>query len=205
MRRLTAIWFVLTIALWCEPRLAHAQGQTEASGQVESAKSATLENKTKSDQHGKPIQPYRLDFSFNELEGGKKINNRHYSIDLTAGSQDEVKIGTRVPIATGETSSSPLPAQFQYLDLGTSIWALLRDASDELQLEVKSEISWTKHENVDIDPRASHSTFTPPIVSQIKINGSTLLTIGKPLTIGSVDDPYSNRQFQLEVTATKLR
>ena len=202
MRKLAAIWFVMAIALWCEPQLAHPQGKAEASSQAESAK-PTLENKTKSDQHEKPIQPYRLDFSFNELENGKKINSRHYSMILTAGSADEVKIGTRVPIGTGETS--PVPAQFQYLDLGTSIWAILREGSDELQLEVRSEISWTKHENVDIDPRPPHSTFTPPIVSQIKINGSTLLMTGKPLIIGSVDDPYSNRQFQLEVTATKLR
>jgi len=58
---------------------------------------------------------------------------------------------------------------------------------------------------VDIAPRAPHSTFTPPIISQIKINGTTQLVIGKPMIIGSGDDPYSNRQFQLEVTATKLK
>lgn len=202
MRKLTAVWFVMTLALWCEPRLVQAQGKTDVSSQGESTK-PTLENRTKADQREKPIQPYRLDFSFNELENGKQMNSRHYSMNITAGSADEVKIGTRVPIGAAETS--PAPAQFQYLDLGTSIWAVLRDASEELQLEVRSEISWTKHEDVDVDPRPPHTTFTPPIISQIKINGSTLVVTGKPLIIGSVDDPYSNRQFQLEVTATKLR
>ena len=202
MRKSAAIWFVMAIALWCEPRLAQAQGKTEAAAQGESAKPSE-EKQIKANQHEKLIQPYRLDFSFNELDNRKRINSRHYAMNLTAGSADEVKIGTRVPIGTGLTS--PPPAQFQYLDLGTSIWAVLRDVSDELQLEVRSEISWTKHEDVDVDPRPPHSTFTPPVVSQIKINGSTLLVTGKPLIIGSVDDPYSNRQFQLEVTATKLR
>jgi hypothetical protein len=78
-------------------------------------------------------------------------------------------------------------------------------ALDGLQLEVKSEISATKHEDVDVAPRAPHSAFTPPIISQIKINGATQLVTGKPMMIGIGDDPYSNRQFQLEVTATKLK
>jgi hypothetical protein len=29
--------------------------------------------------------------------------------------------------------------------------------------------------------------------------------LGKPMLLGSVDDPNSKRQFQLEVTVTKLR
>jgi hypothetical protein len=37
------------------------------------------------------------------------------------------------------------------------------------------------------------------------ISGSTLVISDKPVIIGSVDDPNSKRQFQLEVTVTKLR
>jgi len=202
MRKMVAICFVVSLALCCEAKI-QAQEKTAGSEQGESAKAVTAGGQSNADQHTKLIQPYRLDFSFNEIEGGKKINTRHYSINLTAGSANEVKIGTRVPVATGETG--PPAAQFQYLDLGTSIWALLREGSDELQLEVRSEISSTKHEDVDVDPRAPHTAFTPPIVSQIKISGSTLLVTGKPIIIGTADDPYSSRQFQLEVIATKLR
>jgi hypothetical protein len=36
------------------------------------------------------------------------------------------------------------------------------------------------------------------------IIGSTIIIPGKPVIIGSVADPNSNREFQLEVTATKL-
>jgi hypothetical protein len=31
----------------------------------------------------KPVEAYRLDFSINELEDGKKINTRQYSMNLT--------------------------------------------------------------------------------------------------------------------------
>jgi hypothetical protein len=44
----------------------------------------------------------------------------------------------------------------------------------------------------------------PPVVRQIQINGTTRLITAKPILIGSMDDPNSNRQFQLEMTATKL-
>ena len=38
-----------------------------------------------------------------------------------------------------------------------------------------------------------------------KVSGSTLLPLAKPMVMDSVDDPNSKRQFQLEVTVTKLR
>jgi hypothetical protein len=43
------------------------------------------------------------------------------------------------------------------------------------------------------------------VIRQLKISGSTLALLGKPMVMGSVDDPNSKRQFQLEVTMTKLR
>jgi hypothetical protein len=43
------------------------------------------------------------------------------------------------------------------------------------------------------------------VVRQIKISGDTLLVVGKAIMIGSADDPNSKRQFQLEVTVTKLK
>jgi hypothetical protein len=45
----------------------------------------------------------------------------------------------------------------------------------------------------------------PPVIRQIKISGDTLLVVGKPIVIGSADDPNSKRQFQLEVSVTRLR
>lgn len=154
-----------------------------------------------------PVQPYRLDFSFNEVADGKIVNTRHYSMDITAGESNEIKIGSRVPVATG-TNDPRMPAavQYQYLDVGTNIWAQLREHGDELMLVVRSDVS-----NVDTSSGDGPAGGSPasehlgPVIRQIKISGSTLLTTGKPMLIGSMDDPNSKRQFQLEVTATKLR
>jgi len=200
MKKHVAAVRLIVFVLLCQCWRLDAQDKTGNAGSSDLTPSTTS-------HRDRAIQPYRLDFSFNELENGKKINTRHYSITLTEGSANEIKIGTRVPVSGDATS---VPPQYQFLDLGTNIWALLRDKVenqqlDGLQLEVRSDISSTKHEDVDVSPRTPHTSFTPPIISQIKITGSTQLVLNKPMTIGIVEDPYSNRQFELEVTATKLR
>jgi hypothetical protein len=56
----------------------------------------------KAEQAEKTVHAYRLDFSLNELEAEKKVNTRHYSLNLDVpGERQEVKIGTRVPVITG--------------------------------------------------------------------------------------------------------
>jgi len=157
-----------------------------------------------------PVQPYRLDFSFNEVADGKIVNTRRYSMDITAGESNEIKIGTRVPVVTGANNpSTPAAVQYQYLDIGTNIWAQLREHGDELMLTVRSDVSNLDTNSAD-GPGGGNSSAERrmdlgPVIRQIKISGSTLLTTGKPILIGSMDDPNSKRQFQLEVTVTKLR
>ncbi|HXX28337.1 MAG TPA: hypothetical protein VEI99_07715 [Terriglobales bacterium] len=142
-------------------------------------------------------QAYRIDFSVNEMEEGKKINSRQYSMNLNAGDSSEVKIGTRVPI-------EEKAGEFSYLDVGTNVWCRLRDRSDAawlgnaVLLSVRSEIS-----NFAVPDQQGQNVR--PLLRQLKIEASTVAQLGKTLVVGSVDDPNSKRQFQLEVTATKLR
>ena len=187
MRRTIALFVaVIFIAMACG--LCPARAQDESKADTSKGQPVKVQ----------PVLPYRLDFSFNEVADGKNVNTRHYSMDLTANDSNEIKIGTRVPVATG-TNSAPAATQFQYLDIGTNIWAQLREHGDELMLAVRSDVS-----NLDTNSSAGPAGGNP-VIRQIKISGTTLLVTGKPIVIGSMDDPNSKRQFQLEVTATKLR
>jgi hypothetical protein len=110
---------------------------------------------------------------------------------LNAGfSWNRIKIGTRVP------SGPDVPGQF--LDVGTKINCRLIESGSDLEIDVDSEFS-----NFFSTPNQEHAG--KPIVREISISGNTLVTSGKVITIGVVDDPNSDRQFQLEVTVTKLR
>jgi hypothetical protein len=181
MRRAMAMWTVVTIMI-------SGYGLKSLQAQEEN-KSASETNTVKAERPVKPVHAYRVDFSISELEGGKKINTRHYSMDLNSGPWTQIKIGTRVPVSTSQNS-------FQYLDLGTSIDCEIGEEGDDLSLDVRSDFS-------NLSSPEEHST--QPIIRQIKINGRTLAVPGKPIAIGSVDDPNSNRQFQLEATVTRLR
>jgi hypothetical protein len=140
---------------------------------------------------------YRLDFTISELEDGKKINSRQYSMNLNNGDQNEIKIGTRVPVEVKQ-------GEIQYLDVGTSIWSRLRDRADvqwlsnDVMLNIRSDLS-----NFAIPDQQAQAMR--PTIRQIKIDSSVIATPGKQIVVGSADDPNSKRQFQLEVLVTKLK
>jgi len=165
-----------------------------APGHTQDAAKANAEAKAqpRPDAEEKPVHAYRLDFSVNELEDGKKVNTRQYSLNLNADDANEIKIGTRVPVEAGHE-------QFQYIDVGTSIWCRIGERPDGVALAVHADIS-----NFAIPDRGTGNE-SRPVIRQLKINASTLALLGKPMVVGSVDDPNSKRQFQLEVTVTKLR
>jgi hypothetical protein len=190
MRKASAIWTItiLGFMICCGPA-AHAQDSAPAKS---TADKSTAETKPAPAAADRPVHAYRLDFSVTELEDGKKINSRQYSLNLNADDANEIKIGTRVPVEAGHD-------QFQYMDVGTSIWCRIGERPDGVPLQVRAEIS-----NFAIPDQATGHESRPTI-RQFKINASTLALPGKPMVVGSVDDPNSKREFQLEVTVTKLK
>jgi hypothetical protein len=160
---------------------------------IGAAQEASPPDKTKAEDRTekKLAEAYRLEFSVDEIEGGKKLNTRQYSMNLNAGDANEVNIGTRVAVETQ-------PGKFDYLNVGTTIWCRLRHAGgDALSLEVRAEI--TNFANPEQVGKAQ------PVIRSFKIGASTMTVAGKPAVVGSVDDPNSKRRYQLEVTATRLR
>lgn len=154
----------------------------------------------------KPVPAYHLEFALNEIEDGKKINTRQYAMDLVALRQEDrgdirqlsdfkaIKIGTRLPV---EIESG----KAEYIDVGTSIRSRILEDETGLSLEARAEVS-------SLVPRPDTDIYhsgTRPIIRQLSIDAVTAITPGKLTSLGTVDDPDSKRQFQLEVTVTKIR
>jgi len=192
MQRTIAIW-LLAISMTFGYGLKSLYAQEET-------KTTAEDDKTKSSSTAKPVHAYRVDFSITELAEGKKVNTRHYSLVTNSGPWSTLKIGTRVPVATGSfqpNAAAALVNQFQYLDVGTNIDCEVNEQGEDISLDVRSDFS-----NLSSDAE-QHSP--QPIIRQIKINGRTITAPGKPALIGAVDDPTSNRQYQLEAVVTKLK
>jgi len=188
MLRTNSFWLVVTLTaaiLIGNGVAAQNSGSSKTSAENPSDEKTTLQREKST------MEAYHLDFSLNEMEDGKKINSRQYSTDLATNEGNEIKIGTRVPVQSKD-------GEFQYLDIGTNIFARLGETRGQTELVVRAEIS--NFATADHDPRDLH-----PVIRQMKIGGSTLLPLGKTIVIGSADDPNSKRQFQLEVTVTKMK
>jgi len=154
-----------------------------------------------------PRHAYRVDFVLTEMEDGRKINSRQYALNLNAGENDQLKVGTRVPVEVKQ-------GEIQYLDVGTNLWCRLRDRSNtEPSEHGLRELSWLGND-VMLNVTAEVSSFAVPdqqgasprpAIRQMKVEGSTIAVVGKQMVVGIVDDPNSKRQYQLEVTVTKLK
>ncbi len=154
-----------------------------------------------------PLSAYHLDFTLNELEDGKKINARQYSTDAIAerrndpsyirdlGGVKRITIGSKVPVET-ETG------KFAYIDVGTSIWYHLLEDETELSLDAKAELSSV----VPGSGTDNHNGYAGnQVLRQLAIQSATVVTLGKLTILGTADDPDSKRQFQLQVTVTKVK
>ena len=188
MRKTTAAWTIAILGFMIGLGTA---GYTQDAAQAKSSTEARAQPGV--DTTEKPVHAYRLDFSVNELEDGKKINTRQYSLNLNADDANEIKIGTRVPIESKQ-------GEFQYLDVGTNIWCRIGERSGRHPAERTRRDQQFRHSRAAGRPRRpvlyyGNSRSTPAL----------WLCLGKPMVVGSVDDPNSKRQFQLEVTVSKLR
>lgn len=139
---------------------------------------------------------YRLDYTLAELENGKRVDSRHYSMDVGGGDQAQrsighVEIGTRVPI------ESKSDGTVQYMDVGTKITGALYMRGGIELLDTSCDISSVAPEQTNTSGR--------PVLRTLQVNNVMPLVQGKSLLVGTADDPNSNREFQLEVTVTELK
>jgi hypothetical protein len=139
----------------------------------------------------RPQKVYRLTYTITEMDGGKRLSAQHFSMDVEDGQHVTLKEGSRVPMATGSVGGAQ--TSFQYLDVGMNFDATLNSIEGGGVLKSKVEQSGVAAESVAIGD--SHE----PVIRQTALEGTSVLTLGKPLVLGSVDVPGSTRHLDVEV------
>jgi hypothetical protein len=158
-----------------------------------------------SERLARVFSTYRLDFSFNELEDGKKLNTRSYTMilqDTPASSKPEswsepktMKAVTRVPVVTNDNKGQ---SSTVFVDVG---------------LEIYSQVRPRGNGTMDVDGRVELSSLAQPdqaasghpVLRTVESSFGAEVTLGKPMLIASMDDINSTRRYEVEVTATKLK
>jgi type II secretory pathway component GspD/PulD (secretin) len=149
----------------------------------------------------RPKRAYRLLYTVTESDGERRVGTQHYSMIVAAGQRTMMKQGSKVPIATGSYSSSGnsvAQTQFTYLDIGMNFDALLDEFPNGVRLK-------TKVEQLGVAEQMSGVGAQDPVIRQSSLEGTSFLTLGKPLVLGSMDIPGSTRHLDVEVVMEAVK
>jgi type II secretory pathway component GspD/PulD (secretin) len=143
----------------------------------------------------RPKKAYRLTFTTVESDGSKRIGVQHFSMIVMAGQRTVMKQGSKVPIATGSysaTGTTGAQTQFTYIDVGMNFDVNLDELANGVRLR-------SKVEQLGIAEQTSGVGVQDPIIRQSLLEGTSFLTSGKPMVLGSIDIPGSTRHLDVEV------
>jgi type II secretory pathway component GspD/PulD (secretin) len=151
------------------------------------------------DDIDRPKKVYRVTYTINELDGGKLIGTQHFSMIAASGARTTLKDGSRTPIVTGsyDEGKNGSQTQFTYLDVGLNLDATVNEIANGVTLRSKAEQSSV----AEGEPRPSPQD---PIIRQAILEGTSNVTLGKPLVLGSLDVFGSTRHLNIEVVVDEV-
>ena len=147
----------------------------------------------------RPKKTYRLIYTLTEMDAGKRVGVQHFAMIVVTGQRTTLKQGSKIPVVTGSYNPGTSNAQTQvtYLDIGMNFDATLDEFVNGVRLR-------TKVEQLGIGEEKSGLGAQDPIVRQTALEGTSFLTPGKPLMLGSVDIPGSTRHQDVEVVLEQV-
>jgi type II secretory pathway component GspD/PulD (secretin) len=116
------------------------------------------------------------------------------------GQRTTLKEGDKVPVATGSfsTDNAASQTQFTYLDVGMNFDATVNSMATGLALKTKVEQS-------SIGSTSTIANVTEPIVRQSVLETATIIPLGKPLMLGSIDIPNTTRRLDIDVLIEQIK
>jgi hypothetical protein len=154
--------------------------------------------------YAQPAEVYKVELTMHDATDASAKAGRKYVILIDTHGAGTFKIGSREPVAsgsfqpgTGGVGINPLVnTQFTYVDTGVNIDCKL-DTADASRLQLRADI--------DISSIVPHekSVIPNPVIGQLKLAVMALIVPGKRTVIASIDDPVSNRKFDIEALITK--
>ena len=140
----------------------------------------------------RPRSTFRVDYVLYELEAGKRTNERIFSMTVNEGNQGQLRSGSRVPIAVGDSG-------VQYQDVGLKISGRILERDGDLTLDSEVELSTFAIPDPPTEARGN------PVLRTVSQSLSTRPVLGRPAVLSTLDDLSSRKRLQLEVTVTRLK
>jgi len=112
---------------------------------------------------------------------------RRYTLLMNSGEKGTFRSGNRVPVAAANGSVN-------YVDVGVNIDATVREQNGIYPLRAEIEVS------------SANKTEAPqqPVIGQMKIMVNSTVVLNKVTQVASVDDPVTQRRFEVDALVTKV-
>jgi hypothetical protein len=161
----------------------------------------------------KPVALLKVQVTFSESEGEKKLANLPYAFFLRAGDSNpgpapwtKVRVGSRVPVYAKEGG-------MQYIDVGTNIDARAYSVDEgRYDIYLNLERSWVEGDVVvplgkspsgADEPSPGH--FKEPIIRQFKTELTFTMRDGQTIQTTQAADPLSGRVLTITLTMNILK
>jgi hypothetical protein len=188
-----------------------AKQQQEKLAAEASAKEDAARQEPKSTvPEGPPVQ---VKIVFSEYEGDKKVKSLPYTLLVREphgeSSWSKIRMGSRVPVLTG--TSPNMPAQWQYIDVGTNIDCRASQSPDgRYRLSLMMERSWAEGEVSSSEGKSSNTEartgeFHQPVIRQFRSDSEVIVRAGQTLETNFATDPVSGKVIKIEVTLEVLK
>jgi len=193
----TGLAVLLATMVLVVPRL-WAQDKEKSTGEAKPA------------QAEKTITPLRVQVTFTEFDGDKKISSLPYTFLVNAddrGSPAAVRMGLRVPIES--SSSNTGVKQFQYIDVGTSLDGRAEKTDDGrflLKLSVeKSSVYLPGANQKTASIGGNEISSSQPIVQQFRTQVNLLVRDGQTIQSTVATDPITGHVTKVDVTLNVIK
>jgi hypothetical protein len=191
MKKVIPIRLAVVVMAFCLPLISNS-----ASAQQEKGKEAATTEQ-------KPGVAYRIEFNVREIEDGKRLNSRNFMMMAEDDDWGKFRVGAKAPYQTSEHT-------FSLQDVGMSIDCRPHEQQDSVALAIHVEFSSVVPQT-EVAPTAvlpqteAAPTFKPVVVRTVRTEVESIVKPGKPTVVASMDDVISNRHYEIEVTATKVK
>ncbi len=142
----------------------------------------------------RPRRSYRLTYSLYELENGKRVSSRSFTLNVAPGQRAYLRQGSRIPILTGASPTADKGAHVQYIDIGLNLEVSIEGAPGSLRLH-------TKLEQTSLGDEPSGLGAQDPVIRQSVFEEASVLTPGKAILLGAFAAAGGPKTAEVEVVS----
>jgi hypothetical protein len=133
--------------------------------------------------------PFQVEYTIHDANDSASKNGRHYVLQIdNLNSRGTIRSGAKVPYTTG--------AQWNYADIGVNIDCRLYERDGRLMMNSSFDLS---------SIASSAQSGANPTVNQVRTETSTVVTLGKQMTLLTIDDPQIQRKLQVDTLVSQVK